>query len=223
MSSYPPPAYGYPGYPPPGQPPVGYYQYPHYPPPPGQAPAGYAPYYGVPPPAGIPSGIPAPYPPSVPYHPYYGAPTVPPVPAPEPESQNEEDRDGTEKTSKVTLPIPSSDTNTDSKPMVSYLGTLVVDPTSPAAKPGARKVPGYDPKPHYDRLMDEDTSAIKMARIIQIMTLAQRDAFKDYFTEPSGYQIVVILGGRNKQRALDGILLGPLDYDVVLARNLVGK
>jgi hypothetical protein len=105
--------------------------------------------------------------------------------------------------------------------MVSYLGTLVVDPASPAAKPGARKLPGYDPKPQYEKMMDDNTSAIEsghilcsilarmhytdwsslpftVARIILSMTLAQKDAFKDYLTETSGCEIVDILGGRNK-------------------------
>ena len=46
------------------------------------------------------------------------------------------------------------------KPMVKYLGALIVDPASPARKPGERSVPGYDPKAHCDQWMDEDASAV---------------------------------------------------------------
>ncbi|RXW13151.1 hypothetical protein EST38_g12706 [Candolleomyces aberdarensis] len=135
--------------------------------------------------------------------------------------------------------------------MVKYLGALIVDPASPAGKPGQRTVPGYDPKAHYDQWIDEYalivdgsrriTSSsensfadcplslvyvypLTEARMILSMTLAQRDALRDYITKMSGDQIEDILGGDNKEaRALDGIFLGPLDYDVVLAKNLVGK
>ncbi|KAJ2926985.1 hypothetical protein H1R20_g10088, partial [Candolleomyces eurysporus] len=108
--------------------------------------------------------------------------------------------------------------------MVKYLGALIVDPASPAGKPGQRTVPGYDPKAHYDQWMDKDAFIIDEARMLLSMTLAQRDALRDYITKTSGDKIEDILGGESKEgRAIDGIFLGPLDYDVVLAKNLVGK
>ncbi|PPQ81358.1 hypothetical protein CVT24_001147, partial [Panaeolus cyanescens] len=108
-----------------------------------------------------------------------------------------------------------------------YLGTNIPDPFRSAASHGETKVPGYDPEETFRKLNRLVSSAEvkedEISLLLLPLSVFEMDALNDHCTARTGISLADTIdripAGTDWKFALRGLTLGPLGFDVDLARR----